>query len=105
MMSSTSTLTTKRDRDLQRDVLAELRWDPRIEAERVGVMAHEGIVTLTGHVPSYLATWAAEKAALRVAGVRAVANEIEVIPPGEEAPPDEAIAELMQRELRAERDE
>ena len=68
----------KTDIDIQRDVLAELKWDPEVEPTDVGVEVDDGIVTLTGTVDSYWAKLAAERAALRVDSVRAVANDIVV---------------------------
>jgi osmotically-inducible protein OsmY len=69
---------TRTDIDIQRDVLAELKWDPEVEPTDVGVEVDDGVVTLTGTVDSYMKRWAAERAALRVAGVRAVANDVKV---------------------------
>jgi osmotically-inducible protein OsmY len=66
------------DRELQQDVLRELEWEPSINAAQVGVSVKNGVVTLTGHVESYAEKYAAETAAKRVLGVRAVANEIDV---------------------------
>jgi osmotically-inducible protein OsmY len=66
------------DRDLQQAVLGALGWEPSISAAHIGVTARGGVVTLTGHVDSCVEKWAAEKAALRVKGVRAVAEELEV---------------------------
>ena len=66
------------DHDLQHAVLAELAWEPSVTAAHLGVSANEGVVTLTGHVESYSEKLAAEHAALRVRGVKAVAEEIEV---------------------------
>lgn len=66
------------DLDIQRDVLEELKWDPEVEPTDVGVEVDDGIVTLTGTVDSYTKKIAAERAALRVAGVRAVVNDIVV---------------------------
>ena len=68
----------KTDREIQTDVMEELKWDPGIDSERVGISVNDGVVTLTGYVPSYVQKWEAEKAAERVAGVRAVADELEV---------------------------
>jgi len=67
-----------RDDDLQTAVLAELNWEPRINAAHIGVTAENGTVTLTGHVHSYGQKHAAEMATGRVKGVRAIAEEIEV---------------------------
>jgi osmotically-inducible protein OsmY len=69
---------TKTDQEIQRNVLEELKWDARVQPNEIGVAAKEGVVTLTGWVDSYTKKWAAEEAAHRVKGVRAVANDIEV---------------------------
>ena len=66
------------DEEIQRDVLAELKWDAQIQPNDIGVSVKDGVVTLTGWVDSYLKKWSAEEAAHRVAGVRAVANDLEV---------------------------
>ena len=69
---------TKTDLEIQRNVLEELKWDARVQPNEIGVAAKDGVVTLTGWVDSYTKKWAAEEAAHRVKGVRAVANDIEV---------------------------
>jgi osmotically-inducible protein OsmY len=74
---STAT-TTRTDAEIQADVIAELRWEPRVRAPEIGVSVKDGVVTLTGWVDSYSKRWAAEEAAHRVRGVQAVANDIEV---------------------------
>jgi osmotically-inducible protein OsmY len=66
------------DTEIQRDVLDELKWDPRLQANEIGVAVKDGVVTLTGWVDSYIKKWAAEEDAHRVRGVTAVANDIEV---------------------------
>ncbi len=68
----------KSDSELQRDVMDELKWDPRVDHAQIGVTAKGGVVTLSGFVPTYAEKMAAEKAARRVKGVRAIAEEIEV---------------------------
>ena len=68
----------KTDEQIQRDVLAELKWDARLQPNEIGVIVKDGVVTLTGRVDSFLKKWNAEEAAHKVAGVKAVANEIEV---------------------------
>jgi len=74
-----STATVPRtDEQIQRDVLAELKWDARVAPNEIGVMVKDGVVTLTGWVDSFSKRWAAERAAHRVRGVKAVANDIEV---------------------------
>jgi osmotically-inducible protein OsmY len=68
----------KTDSQLQRDVMDELAWEPRVEHAHIGVAAKDGVVTLSGFVGDYAQKLAAEKAAKRVAGVKAIAEEIEV---------------------------
>lgn len=68
----------KTNRQLQQDVIDELRFEPSIEASSIGVEAKDGVVTLAGHVDSYAQKWAAETAAQRVAGVKGVVDEIDV---------------------------
>lgn len=80
------------DLHLQNAVLAELRWEPSVDAAHIGVAAEGGIVTLTGHVSNYAAKQAAEHAAGRVKGVKAVAEEIEVKLPDISQCSDEDIA-------------
>jgi osmotically-inducible protein OsmY len=66
------------DEEIQQDVIEELKWDARVQPNEIGVAVKDGIVTLTGWVDSYLKRWAAQEAAHRVHGVKAVVNEIEV---------------------------
>jgi len=66
------------DKQLQQAVIDELAWEPSVTSEHIGVTAREGIVTLSGRVPSYWEKRAANAAATRVKGVKAVAEEIEV---------------------------
>ncbi|GHO94625.1 ornithine aminotransferase [Reticulibacter mediterranei] len=73
-----TTVGYRTDEEIQRDVLDELKWDTRIRPNEVGVSVKDGIVTLTGWIDSYLKKLAAEEAAHRVHGVRAVVNDIEV---------------------------
>jgi osmotically-inducible protein OsmY len=80
------------DAKLQQDVLAELAWEPSVREASIGVSALDGVVTLTGNVPNYAGKHAAETAAWRVRGVRALADEIEVAVPFEHLRTDEDIA-------------
>src|ERR1700704_4083797 len=99
-MSTANTTTAKRsDVDLQHDVLDELKWDARVQPNEIGVAVKNRIVTLTGWVDSYTKRWAAEEAALRVKGVRAVANEIEVRLPSSAERTDTDIAAAALRAL------
>jgi osmotically-inducible protein OsmY len=68
----------KTDSQLQSDVIAELSWEPSIHSESIGVEVNGGVVTLAGHVGSYAEKLEAERAALRVFGVKALAVEIDV---------------------------
>ena len=80
------------DKELQESVMVELGWEPSIDAAHIGVAANAGVVTLTGHVQSYPQKVAAERAAARVKGVKAVAEEIEVKLPYDIRRGDENIA-------------
>src|SRR5580693_10781339 len=69
----------KTDEDIREDVIRELQWDAQIShPEAVGVAVKDGAVTLTGHTESYAEKLAAERAAERVYGVKAVANDLKV---------------------------
>lgn len=68
----------KTDQQLQQDVMDELKWDPLLTASEIGVSVKNGVVTLSGYVNSYSKKLAAENAAKRVKGVRAVAEDIEI---------------------------
>ena len=68
----------KTDSQLQHDVLEELKWEPQVDQSQIGVAAKDGVVTLSGIVPTYAQKIAAENAARRVSGVRAIAEEIQV---------------------------
>ena len=82
----------KTDAQLQQDVIAELSWEPSVNAAEIGVEVKDGIVTLAGHVESYAEKWDAERAAQRVHGVKALAIEIDVALPGSSQRNDVAIA-------------
>jgi osmotically-inducible protein OsmY len=90
----------KTDEQIQRDVLDELKWDARVQPNEIGVAVKDGIVTLTGWVDSYTKKWAAEDAAKRVRGVKAVANEIEVRLPGAAERTDADLAAAAIRALQ-----
>jgi osmotically-inducible protein OsmY len=95
-----ATLLGKRaDTDIQEDVLDELAWDARVQPNEIGVAVKDGIVTLSGRVDTFTKKWAAEEAAHRVKGVKAVVNEIDVklLPSAERT--DEDIAAAMIRAL------
>jgi osmotically-inducible protein OsmY len=80
----------KSDSQLKKDVLEELKWEPSVNATHLGVEVNDGIVTLAGHVDSYAEKFHAERAAQRVAGVRALAVEMDVHLPGGLSPRSDA---------------
>jgi osmotically-inducible protein OsmY len=83
-MDMTTATMVHRDEEIQQDVLAELRWDLGVAASEIGVAVKDGVVTLTGNVDTFMKKWRAEEATLRVNGVAAVANDVEVRPVGAE---------------------
>ncbi len=80
------------DSEIEKNVKAELEWDPDLDATDIAVSVKNGVVTLTGFVKSYTDRYEAETAAKRVAGVVAVANDIEVRMPSVDERPDPDIA-------------
>jgi osmotically-inducible protein OsmY len=71
-------VTKRSDEQIERDVMTEVKWDAHIQSNEIGVTVRDGVVTLYGEVSSYPKKWVAENAAYRVAGVKAVANELKV---------------------------
>jgi osmotically-inducible protein OsmY len=80
------------DRNLQKLIEAELEWDPRVNAAEVGVAVDKGVVTLTGAVGTYYEKLNAERVAMRVKGVRGLAEEIVVRPFGDIGNSDDEVA-------------
>jgi osmotically-inducible protein OsmY len=72
------TIDEKTDADLKTDVLAELKYEPGVNIADIGVLVKDGAVTLNGFVTNYGEKWNAVRAAKRVAGVRAIADDIVV---------------------------
>ncbi len=93
-------ISTHTDEAIQTDVLEELKWDMRVRPNEIGVAVKDGIVTLTGWVDSYLKKMAAEQAAHRVHGVKAVANDIEVRLPSSAERTDADLAAAVLNALR-----
>ena len=93
-------VSIRSDEAIQQDVLEELKWDTRVRPNEIGVAVKDGIVTLTGWVDSYLKKIAAEEAAHRVSGVKAVANDIEVRLPGSAERTDADLAKAVLNALR-----
>jgi len=68
----------KTDLEIQKDVMDELKWQPFLQAAEIGVAVKNGVVTLSGRVDNYGKKLTAENAAKKVAGVKAVAEDIQV---------------------------
>ena len=85
----------KTDAELQQDVMNELKWEPTLKAAEIGVAVKDGVVTLSAYVDSYVKKWAAERAAARIFGVRAVAEAIKVRLPGSLKRSDEDVARAV----------
>jgi osmotically-inducible protein OsmY len=98
-MTIATAVQTISDQEIQQDIIDELKWDARVKPNEIGVSVKNGVVTLTGWVDSYTKKWAAEEAAQRVRGVKAVANDIEVHLPGSSERTDEEIAAAAVRAL------
>ena len=78
LLSHLKTSIMKSDSEIQQDVMQELKWMPFISSANIGVAVKDGIVTLSGQVDSYAQKLSAENAAKRVAGVRAIAEEMQI---------------------------
>lgn len=87
------------DITVRRHVLDELEYAPMVDAAQIGVAVEDGVVTLTGHVRNYAEKGIAERVTLRVRGVRAVIERIEVRYPETPRVGDEALAERCARVL------
>src|SRR3982074_2000182 len=92
----------KSDSEIERDVREELKWDPDLDAEDIAVSVKNGVVTLAGFTHSHADGREAELAAKRVAGVHAVANDIEVRLPAIDQRPDPDIARDAVAALKSE---
>jgi osmotically-inducible protein OsmY len=82
------TVLNRTDEQVREAVLFQLDWEPDFDASTIGVAVDEGVVALSGYVESYAAKLAAEKAAKRVYGVQAVANDLQVKLRDERVDPD-----------------
>lgn len=92
----------KTNEELQKDVMDELKWEPSLTEviSQIGVLADDGVVTLSGRVNSYNQKISAEQAAQRVAGVKVVAEDIEVVIPGKNEKSDTDIAIAVKDALK-----
>ncbi len=80
------------DKVLRQRIVDALDWEPQVDAANIGVAVNNGIVTMTGHVPSYVQVVAAEQAVKRVKGVQGIAQELDVRFAGAPVESDEDIA-------------
>ncbi len=87
------------DAEIKEVVLQELLWQPDIDETQIGVIVEEGVVTLSGVVDSYVKKSAAEKAVKGIAGVRAVADDIEIKYGNEYKRTDKEIAKAVANAL------
>ncbi len=87
--------------NLRGDVLAELEYEPDVNVADIGVLVNHGAVTLIGSVPSYDEEWDALRAAKRVAGVAAIANDLKVRLPESQRRPDGEIAAAAAEQIRS----
>ena len=90
----------KTDREIETDVLDELRWEPSVDATDIGVTVKGGVVALEGTVDSYSEKWAAEKAVKRLPNVKGLAVELEVKLPGSSERTDADIARAAENALQ-----
>lgn len=90
----------KTDIQIQQDVMAELKWEPKVNAAHIGVEVKNGVVTLSGHVDSFAEKWNAEEAAKRVSGVKVIAVEIDVVLAGSSKKSDTEIAKAAMDALK-----
>jgi osmotically-inducible protein OsmY len=83
------------DNEIERDIEDELRWDPSLANDDIAVAVRDGVVTLAGYVKSYLDKWHAERAAGKVKGVKAIANNLTVKLPSSSERTDPEIARAV----------
>lgn len=83
------------DKLIRRDIMTELEYDPSIDAANIGVAVEDGIVTLTGHLPTYAQKATVVTAVRRVKGVRAIAEKIEIRLANDKKTADDQIAERV----------
>lgn len=88
------------DMKLKQTILDALEFDPSIDAASIGVSVDNGVVTLSGHVPTYFEKMKAEDIAIAIRGVKAIAQEIEVRPAGTNLTADDEIARRVLDVLR-----
>ena len=90
----------KSDNQIQEDIIDQLKWEPFLNASQIGAAVKNGIVTLTGQVDTYSKKLAAENAAKKIAGVKAIAEDIQIGVSPEYNKTDTEIAEAVLNALK-----
>ncbi|MGV3609615.1 MAG: BON domain-containing protein [Fluviicola sp.] len=90
----------KTDVEIQKNVMEELKWEPSIQASEIGVAVKNGVVTLSGTVNTYLEKTRAEQAALKVVGVKGLAEDIQINLPFNHQKTDTELAQAALDALR-----
>jgi osmotically-inducible protein OsmY len=90
----------KTDLQIKNDVMEELKWEPILNASQIGVSVKDGVVTLSGTVDSYSKKIAAERSAKKIDGVKAIAEDVEVVLPGSGKRNDTDIADAVINALK-----
>ena len=93
-------MLSRADTDVQKDIMAELKWDPGVRDDDISAWVRDGVVTLAGYADSYSDKWKAGQIATRMHGVKAVVNNLEVRLPASLFRPDSEIARAAQDALR-----
>lgn len=88
------------DADLKKDVMAELAWDPAVNAGAIDLSVRRGLVCVSGHVDTLSQKHAVEQALRRVPGVKAIAMELQVVLPPAQVRSDAEIAAAAEHALR-----
>lgn len=88
------------DKTIRDNVIEELDFEPSLHAEDIGVAVKNGVVTLSGFVPSYAEKYVAQRAAQRVKGVKAVAQDLTVRLPNDQKEDDDEIAQRVVNVLK-----
>jgi osmotically-inducible protein OsmY len=83
------------DKELRQNIIEELDFEPGVDSADIGVAVESGVVTLSGHVPTYAQRTTAEEVVRRVRGVRGIAQEIEIRPFGSTTTADDEIAKRV----------
>jgi osmotically-inducible protein OsmY len=90
----------KTDSEIKKDVLAEMEWDPEVNAAHVGISVKDGVVTVSGHLDTYAEKFAIDRALRRVDGVSAIAMEVDVVLSPEHRRGDSEIAAAAAQALK-----